>query len=114
MNDTREKVDRLKRIAGWMDNEFRLGPFRVPVGLDPLLGLIPGLGDFLSSLVGIWIIGEATSLGVSRTAVFRLLLTVAADLGFGSIPLLGDIWDFSYKSNKKMIEIIEADLNKQK
>jgi hypothetical protein len=113
MNDTRAKIARLKKIAGWMDNGFHLGSSKVPVGLDPLVGLIPGLGDLLSSLVGIWIIAEATSLGVSKASLLRLILIAATDLLFGSIPILGDLWDFSYKSNKRMIEIIETQVNKK-
>ena len=98
-----------ERLAWWMDSSIQLGP--ISIGLDGLIGLIPGLGDLLTDLVGAWIVFRAFQNGAHRAAIMRMLLNLAFDSVVGSIPVAGDIFDFAYKSNMRNLRIYRESLN---
>ena len=78
------------------------------VGLDGILGLVfPGLGDALMASSGLLLIGFAFFSGVPGVVLLRMAVNVALDALFGIIPLVGDVFDFGFKSNRKNIELIE-------
>jgi hypothetical protein len=79
-------------------------------GLDGILGLIPGLGDVLSGVVASYIIARAARAGVPRAALARMMTNVAIDTLVGSIPIVGDLFDFLYKSNTKNLQIYQESL----
>src|SRR5262245_41861835 len=97
---------RLRRIAKLMDSEFRVPVIGVRVGADALLGLVPGIGDALSGLVGAYLIYEAQRLGVPRAALLRMIANVVFDTVIGTIPVAGDIWDFFFRSNDRNMQIL--------
>jgi hypothetical protein len=97
-----------EKLAWWMDSAIRIGP--VSIGLDGLIGLIPGLGDLLSDLVGIVIVLRAMQNGAHRAAVLRMLLNLGIDSLVGSVPVLGDIFDFAYKANTRNLRIYRESL----
>jgi len=86
-----------------MDESIRLGPWSI--GLDGLLGLIPGFGDMAGAVVSAVIILRAMQSRIARSAIVRMVLNVATDSVVGSVPFLGDIFDFAYKSNVRNVEI---------
>jgi hypothetical protein len=98
-----------EELAWLMDSSIGIGPFSI--GLDGLLGLIPGLGDILSSLVSMWIVWRAMERGVHRAAILRMLLNVAIDTAVGAIPIAGDFFDFAFKANAKNIRIYRESLS---
>ncbi len=65
------------------------------IGLDPIVGLIPIVGDAVAALVGGWVILEASRFGVPRIVLGRMLINLAVDLAIGAIPLIGDIFDLA-------------------
>jgi hypothetical protein len=75
-------------------------------GADAILGLIPGIGDALSGLIGAYLIYEAHRLGIPRPALLRMILNVAFDTAIGAIPVAGDIWDFFFRSNNRNMQIL--------
>src|SRR5262245_4313228 len=91
-----------------MDESIRIGPWSV--GLDPLMGLVPGIGDMAAALVSMFIIGRAMRQGIARSAVVRMMINVGSDALIGSIPFLGDIFDFAWKSNTKNVAIYKEAL----
>jgi hypothetical protein len=96
--------DRLSENLAWlMDSSIQIGP--VSFGLDGLIGLIPGLGDVATSIVSAVIIVRAIQHGVHRAAIIRMLLNVGLDTLLGMIPLAGDIFDLTFKSNVRNLEI---------
>lgn len=105
--DTRQNRrfdDPLSEELAWlMDSSIQIGP--ISIGLDGLLGLIPGLGDVLSSLVSGLIVVRAMQHGVHRAAIVRMLLNLGIDSLVGSVPLVGDFFDFAYKANVKNLKI---------
>lgn len=95
----------IERIAILMDGAIPLG--RWSVGLDALLGLIPGLGDAASALISLLIVARAVQAGIPRAAVARMVANIAVDTVIGAIPVLGDAFDIVYRSNLKNLRIYE-------
>jgi len=98
-----------EKIAWVMDGLIPMG--RWSVGLDSILGLVPGLGDVLGALIGMLIVLRAVQAGIPRVVIARMMTNIAIDTFIGSIPLLGDAFDVVYKSNAKNLRIYEEALN---
>lgn len=106
------KVDlrRLERLAYWMDGAFRVPGTRWRFGLDGLLGLFPAAGDSLAMLVALYMVLEARRHGAPPRLVARMLANVGLDWAVGSIPLLGDLFDFAFKANRRNLELLRRHL----
>ena len=75
------------------------------IGLDPLLGLVPVVGDAASAIASIWIIVEAARFRLPRIVLARMIVNATVDLVLGAIPLLGDLFDFVSKANARNLEL---------
>lgn len=93
-----------------MDEQFRIG--KLTFGLDPLLGIIPGLGDIVSLLLSGYIIFIAFLMGLPSEKISKMITNVIADFLIGLVPLVGDVADVFYKANKKNLTIIHDHLGK--
>jgi hypothetical protein len=100
----------VRQLAHLMDDGIRIGSFSI--GLDPLLGLMPGIGDLLGAMISMLIVARAVQAGIPRVAVARMLANIAIDTLVGSIPLLGDAFDFGWKANLKNVQIYEQALSR--
>jgi hypothetical protein len=98
----------IEKIAWVMDGLIPVG--RWSIGLDPLIGLIPGLGDLVGGLIGLLIVLRAVQAGIPRVAIARMMTNIAIDTFVGAVPILGDAFDFVYKSNIKNIRIYQEAL----
>jgi hypothetical protein len=111
--DAERVLRRLEALGSLLDSRFRLpGGFRF--GLDPLIGLVPGVGDGISAIVSLYIVLEAYRLGASRGTLARMLLNVGLDLGVGIIPIIGDVADFAFKSNRRNLDLLRRHLGRGK
>ncbi len=110
MMTERERLNRLRRIARLLDARFGVPGTRFRFGADSLLGLVPGVGDAATALVSLYILAEARRLGVGMPTLIRMGWNVALDLGLGAVPVIGDVFDFFWKSNLKNIALLETDL----
>ena len=99
-----------RTLAHWLDAGIRVPGTNIRFGLDPLLGLIPGVGDAAGAVLAGWILLEAMRLGASRATVLRIAGNVALDAGLGAIPVLGDIFDFAWKANLRNVALLERHL----
>lgn len=90
----------LEALADWLDSVFHIPGIGIRFGLDAILGLIPGVGDTVSSLASLYILHAATRYGVPRATIMRMAMNVAVDYAVGSIPVVGDVFDVFWKSNK--------------
>ncbi len=86
---------------------MRLPIIGTRVGLDPIIGLIPGFGDAVMLLPAGYIILEAYRLGVPRRTVVRMALNVGIEILFGTVPVLGDIFDAAFKANTRNLYLLE-------
>jgi hypothetical protein len=104
----------VRALARVMDSAFTIPGTRVRVGLDPLLGLLPGIGDAIASAIGGYIVLVAAHLGVSRVVLARMTMNLAADALIGVVPFVGDALDVAFKANKKNVELLERALAEPK
>ena len=98
----------MEHLANLMDGVIPIGPWKI--GLDPLLGLVPGIGDLIGALISMLIVARAVQAGIPRIAIARMLANIAIDTLVGSIPVVGDAFDFAYKSNLKNVRIYEESI----
>ncbi|HUO83128.1 MAG TPA: DUF4112 domain-containing protein [Gammaproteobacteria bacterium] len=97
---------RLQRLAWLMDSSIPLpGGYRI--GLDGLIGLVPGIGDVAGAVVSSYIIVEAGRLGAPRSLLVRMGFNVLLETVVGAVPLLGDLFDFAYKANLRNVRLLE-------
>jgi uncharacterized protein DUF4112 len=111
---TREpaQLERLRRLARLLDSAIQLPGTRFRFGLDPLIGLVPGLGDVIGAIFSTFIIYQAARLGAPKSTLTRMMANVAVDTLVGEIPLLGDLFDFGWKSNTRNIALLEQHLDR--
>lgn len=96
---------RIGRVTRLLDELISVPGTSVKVGLDPVIGVIPVVGDVVAAGVGAWVIAEAASFGVPRIVLGRMVLNLLVDLGVGAIPLLGDVYDLFFRSNSRNLEL---------
>ena len=102
-----QHVHRARALARLLDNAFPIPGTKMRVGIDPLLGLIPGIGDLVGAGVSGYILLLAAQAGAPKTVLVRMLGNVALDSLVGSIPGLGDLFDFGFKSNARNMALLE-------
>lgn len=104
-----EHLTRLRRIRGLvrlMDTALRIPGTRVSLGADSVLGLIPGVGDFAAAAISLVIVNEARRLGVPNDTLVKMLVNVGFDTVAGSVPVLGDVFDIYFKSNRRNLQLV--------
>lgn len=101
------RIERLRRIGWLLDRSIRIPGTRITFGLDPLVGLIPGIGDLLGGLFSLYIILEAARLGAPRPLLARMGWNVALDTLVGEVPILGDLFDVGFKSNVRNLALLD-------
>lgn len=106
-------IERIEYLARLLDSQFALPGTNFRFGADGLIGLIPGIGDTVSGLLSAYIIGEAARAGVRKRALARMTWNTLVDTILGAIPLVGDIFDFAFKANRKNAQIALAELRRQ-
>lgn len=102
-----DRLVRLRRLAWWLDEGIRVPGTRIRFGLDPVLGLVPGLGDVAGALLGVAILMEAHRRHMPGTTLVRMAANIIIDTTAGAVPLLGDALDFVWKSNRKNLDLLE-------
>lgn len=112
MNRQREEARRLEDLAWLLDSAIRIPGLGLRFGLDAILGLFPGFGDALGALASSWIIAAAGRLGAPRAVLLKMAFNVAFDTLIGTIPLLGDLFDFGWKANLRNVRLLQAYLER--
>jgi hypothetical protein len=100
----------LTRVTRIMDGAITIPGTGIRVGLDPVLGLIPGLGDVAGAALSGYVVLTAARMGAPAPLVARMLANVALDTAVGSVPLLGDLFDAGWKSNTRNVALLERHL----
>ncbi|MGQ3212540.1 DUF4112 domain-containing protein [Shinella sp.] len=100
------RLRRIRGLARLMDTALRIPGTGVSLGADSVLGLIPGIGDFGAAAVSLFIVNEARRLGVPKETLFKMLVNVGFDTVAGSVPVLGDVFDVYFKSNRRNLRLV--------
>lgn len=104
------EIRRLETIADWLDSRFAIPGTNLRFGLDFVLGILPGIGDGVTALPALYLIAEAQRLGAPSRLLARMGLNVLLDFAIGAIPLVGDIFDFAFKANRRNIALLKRHL----
>ena len=97
----------IEKLANLLDTKFK-GPFGWRFGLDGLVGLIPGIGDAVTSVMAFIIVGQAVMVGAPMSVLARMMGNIVIDNLVSSPPLIGPIFDFVWKSNRKNMRILQG------
>jgi hypothetical protein len=109
--DTQRKLQQLKKLESLvtlLDSKFSFLGFSF--GLDGLIGLIPGVGDFAGGVISVLIIFRIKHIGVSDAVFHKMIINIFLDVFIGSVPLLGDIFDFAFKVNERNLRLARRHL----
>ena len=109
--DHARNLAEIERLAALMDTAFRIPVIGFRVGLDGLIGLIPGVGDAATLVPAGYILYRARQMGVPNHLFLRMLLNTGADVAVGLVPLLGDLFDLAFKSNRKNVALLREHLH---
>lgn len=102
-----QRLVALRKVSELLDSAFVVPGTQYRIGLDPVLGLIPVIGDLATPLFAIAILWQARELAVPRVVQLRMIFNVAIDAFLGAVPLLGDLFDFAWKANNMNLALLE-------
>ncbi len=105
----RKRVETLEII---LERSFVIPGINRPVGLDAIVGLVPVVGDVITAVMGAYLIWEARNLGMPKWKIWRMMGNLGVDTALGAIPLVGDAFDFLFRSNTRNLKIIKRHLDK--
>lgn len=106
-------LDRAERWAHLLDTAWAVPGTRVRFGIDTLLGLIPGVGDFTTLIMSLYLLWEAQRRGASGGLMLRMTANVVIDALVGSIPIVGDLFDVGWKANRRNVRLLKREFLKQ-
>jgi len=109
-----DSLYQLQILALWLDNRFRIPGTNITFGFDGLIGLLPGVGDFLTAVLSLYLFWKALRHKVSLSTIVQMMGNIIIDMLFGTIPVVGDIFDVFYRSNKKNVDLILRDIEMKK
>ncbi len=96
----------VEHLAWWLDNSIAVPGTRFRIGFDALIGLVPGIGDLIGTLLSSYIIAVAASQGLPRSALVRMAINVGIEAVVGMVPILGDLFDAAWKANQRNIRLM--------
>ncbi len=103
---------RVEWLSNFLDAKYRIPGLGYRFGWDSILGLIPGVGDAASGLMSLYLIWEARRAGAGFGLVIRMIYNVLVDTILGAVPVLGDLFDFAFKSNLRNAELLKEHYSK--
>lgn len=105
-----EVVERLDQFAYWTDECITIPGLNVRVGLDPIIGLVPGWGDAAGAIISCYVPYQAYCAGAPISLIFTMLAIILIEAVVGAIPVVGDLVDAVVKSNKINVEMLKDHL----
>ncbi len=109
----RERIERLERLTRLLDTAVAIPGTNFRFGADGVIGLVPGIGDALTTAMSAWIVYEAHQIGVPKHVLMRMIGNVAADSVVGAVPLLGDVFDVLWKANRRNMRLLREHLDRE-
>lgn len=104
-------LNRLRSLSRTLDTAITIPGTSYRIGLDPIIGLIPSIGDYVGAGLSAYIILAAAQLGTPQPLLYRMAINVLLETIIGTIPILGDLFDVAWKANVKNIKLLEAYLS---
>ena len=105
-----EKLTRLRQLSENLDESFTIPGTNIKFGIDALIGLVPGGGDLIGGLFSLYLLRTAIKMKLPKSAILSIIFNIIIDTTIGIVPVIGDIFDILWKSNKRNMRIIEKHL----
>ena len=107
-----DRIARIDTLATLMDTALVIPGTRIRFGLDALIGLVPGIGDIITTLISLFIVSEARALGAPPLLVARMIANVVLDGVVGAVPLAGDAFDVAFRANRRNMALLRDHLDR--
>lgn len=110
MSDTKPETtagSALHDLVDLLENRYTIPGTNLRIGIDAMLGLIPGIGDFLGAFLGAAIVIEGWRRGVGASVIARMIFNLWLDAALGSVPVIGDVFDILFKANRRNLQLLE-------
>lgn len=111
-NDPVSVRKRIEAMEQLLERSFTIPGVNYPIGLDSIVGLVPVLGDIVTTVMGAYIVWEAKNLDMPRWKIWRMAGNVGFDALLGAVPVVGDAADFLFRSNTRNLRIVKKHLDK--
>jgi hypothetical protein len=108
-----ERVQRLESVAAILDTAFVVPGTGIRFGVDGLIGLVPGIGDTVTTALSLYLVHEAWQLGAPRHVIGRMLTNVALDGVIGAVPVAGDLFDVMWRANKRNMRLLREWIDRE-
>ncbi|MDX1618997.1 MAG: DUF4112 domain-containing protein [Balneolaceae bacterium] len=106
MSDPLVDREKRERFAELLDSRYRIPGTEIRIGIDPLIGLVPGVGDWIGGVVSLYFLFQAALLGGRSAVLGRMFINILLDVLIGSVPIVGEIFDVYWKANEQNAEIL--------
>lgn len=103
--DWRDTSD-IRRLADWLDTRYRIPGTSFRFGFDTIIGLVPGIGDLITTILGAYIVWRARELGAPKWVLAAMIFNLAIDGLVGAVPVLGDLFDTVFKSHVRNVRLL--------
>jgi hypothetical protein len=107
-----ERIARIEWLSTLLDTAIVVPGTNIRFGLDALIGLVPGIGDAISTLLALYIVREARAVGAPRLLIARMLANVALDGVVGAVPVAGDLFDVAFRANRRNVALLRQHLER--
>ena len=101
-------LQRLDRMAWFLDNSIKIPGINYRIGMDGLIGLIPGIGDATGTLLSMYILAEGARARLPKSVLVRMAWNIILDSLIGAIPVVGDLFDVTWKANARNVRLMKA------
>ena len=102
-----QRIAALRHVARLLDSAYQVPGTTFRIGLDPIVGVVPGIGDLISPLFTVALLWQSHDLNLPRVVQMRMLFNVAIDTFIGIVPVVGDLFDFAWKANDMNMALLE-------
>lgn len=109
-----KEIEWAEKLVRLMDSQFKVPFINFRFGLDPLIGLIPWVGDLVTFAISALIVKSLVDEGLPKPLIKKMVLNIILDLAIGAIPIVGDVWDFFYQANRKNLQLAKEYYNGKK
>lgn len=104
--EAQRRLQRLRSLAWFLDRSIPIGS-KWRIGVDPIIGLIPGVGDWIGALLSLYVLYEGARLGVPGGILVRMGGNILLDAMVGAVPVLGDVFDLAWQANVRNVDLVE-------
>ena len=111
--DRTQRLARLDALSRLFDTAFIIPGTNIRFGLDALIGLVPGIGDIITTATSLYLVHEARQLGAPKHLIARMIGNIALDGLVGAVPLVGDAFDVMFRSNRRNMALLRNHLERR-